>query len=95
MPSDKCVMAKVIGLILFVVQHLYECPPLYSIADSKVLIWWQHVMASFALQKSSIFFKLVATLITEVLFKQFLIHTTVCNRLNIAATKHNGHFPDN
>ena len=36
------------------------------------LIWWLHMMASFAERKSSVFF-VVSTLITEVLFKQLLI----------------------
>jgi len=42
-----------------------------------------HMMASFVQQEIVRIF-IVATLITEVLLKQFWIHTTVYNKLNIA-----------
>jgi len=60
-------------------SQTYQCPPLCSIHlcwQWKALIRWLHVMASLRNEKSSVLF-IVATFITEVLFKQFLICTAL------------------
>jgi len=50
------------------------CVPLFFADSEKVLVWWLRVIvASFHMEIVCIF--ILATLITELLFKQFLIRT--------------------